>query len=441
MKKLLLVFIVISGFFFSFYRLSELSNFDYDQERDYYQVKSIAVDHKLTLIGPRVVSSAGFFLGPWYYYLQVPFFVLFSGSPLYGAYFTATINFFTFSLMYFVLKSMTTSRLLAFCAAIFWLSGANRSSWNVSFIPLFFLVFIYFYEQIRHHKTNFLSFLITLTWSFSLNFHPQMIFLLPIWLYAVRWGVRRPSVIFSHLLALVIPLSPLIVFDLRHDFINTRTFINFLTAPTAKNTIVSIFRLNYSLVQFSPPVFLPFPALRHYVPFTLLLLASGFLFVTKYRHYLYLYLVPLVSILMLSFYRLNTWPEYYHLLGGFSLMLLIFIIASKYKFAKIIILALAFLVIIKNVQTLVSYIDPVSYHYKQSAIVYMLKHNQPYERLNINHDFRFGEGLGFGPIREYYEKPTGLYHPQLKFYISTRDGTGHNQTRVDFGYYSVSKVY
>ncbi len=438
MKKLLLVFIVITGLFFSFYRLAELSNFDYDQERDYYQIKSIAIDHKFTLVGPRVVSSAGFFLGPWYYYLQVPFFIIFRGDPLYGAYFTATINFTIFLLIYFVLKSLTSSRLLALCAAIFWLSGANRSSWNVSFVPLFFLVFIYIYEKLRRKKTLLLLFLLTLAWSFSLNFHPQMVFLLPVWICALDRRLKSAVLV---LIALLIPFSPLIVFDLRHDFLDTRAVINFLTASSANNAAISPFRLGYSLAQFSPPVFLPLPALGHYVPFSLLLLVIGCLFVARNRRYLYFFLVPLISILLLSFYRQKTWPEYYHFLGGFSLMLLIFITASRNRYLKVVILLLSLVVIWENYRSLVSYTNPVSYHYKRAAILYMLEQNQPYERLNIVNDFRLGEGLGFSPIREYYEKPTGLYHPQLKFYISTSDGVGHNQTRNDFGYYSVSKVY
>ena len=50
-----LVVIFIIGTFFSFYHLEQLYGFEFDQERDYYLVKSIVVDHKLTLIGPRVV--------------------------------------------------------------------------------------------------------------------------------------------------------------------------------------------------------------------------------------------------------------------------------------------------------------------------------------------------------------------------------------------------
>src|SRR3989344_3290153 len=176
MSKLFLALIVCFGLFLSFYRVSELYGYGFDQERDYLAVKAIVADHKFTLIGPRVVSSAGFFLGPFYYYLQVPFFILFRGDPLYGAYFTAAINFLTYLLIYFVLSRLTPSRLTAFTAALLWLTTANRTGWNVSFVPLFFLLFVYFHKR---------PLLLTFIFFLSLNFHPQMIFLGPLWLHAL----------------------------------------------------------------------------------------------------------------------------------------------------------------------------------------------------------------------------------------------------------------
>src|SRR3989338_2761630 len=164
--------LLAGGIFLSLFRLSELYGYGFDQERDYNTVKAIVVDHKFTLIGPRVVSSAGFFLGPFYYYLQVPFFLLLKGDPLYGAYFTAAVNLSVYLLIYVVLHRLTRSRLTAFAAALLWLTTANRTGWNVSFVPLFFLLFIYFYKR---------PLLLTFIFSLSLNFHPQMIFLGPLW--------------------------------------------------------------------------------------------------------------------------------------------------------------------------------------------------------------------------------------------------------------------
>ena len=432
MSKLFLALIVCFGLFLSFYRVSELYGYGFDQERDYNTVKAIVVDHKFTLIGPRVVSSAGFFLGPFYYYLQVPFFILFRGDPLYGAYFTAAINFLTYLLIYFLLSRLTSSRLTAFTAALLWLTTANRTGWNVSFVPLFFLLFIYFYKR---------PLLLTFIFFLSLNFHPQMIFLGPLWLYALtkhKLSLRQISLLVA---AAILPFLPLIVFDLRHDFVNTRAALSFLSTSGSANAAVSPFRPLYSLTQFSTSLELLFSGFRHNLLLTSALLLTLAIFVFRERRYFYFWLLPVLSILVLAFYRQRTWPEYYHFLGGFSLLLLIFIAANRYLVLKTLLLLLVVSALWGGYRRLSTGIDLTGYTVKKQMILYMLEQNQPYARLNIDNDFRFGEGLGFAPIREYYEKSVGLYHPQLKFYVSTRDGGGHNQTRIDFGYYSISKVY
>ena len=300
MSKLFLALTVCFGLFLSFYRVSELYGYGFDQERDYFAVKAIVADHKFTLIGPRVVSSAGFFLGPFYYYLQVPFFILFRGDPLYGAYFTAAINFLTYLLIYFLLSRLTSSRLTAFTAALLWLTTANRTGWNVSFVPLFFLLFIYFYKR---------PLLLTFIFFLSLNFHPQMIFLGPLWFHALTKHKLSLRQIILLVFAAILPFLPLIVFDLRHDFINTRAALSFLSASGSANAAVSPFRPLYSLTQFSTSLELLFSGFRHNLLLTSALLLTLAIFVFRERRYFHFWLLPVLSILVLAFYRQRTWPE------------------------------------------------------------------------------------------------------------------------------------
>src|SRR3989338_8248279 len=119
-----LILILVIGVFFAFFRLEQQYGLEFDQERDYNIVKSIVSDRKFTLIGPRVVSSAGFFLGPWYYYLNVPFYILFNGEPSFAAYFTGFINLAICFLIYFVLRKETKSRSMSLLPAILWISSA-----------------------------------------------------------------------------------------------------------------------------------------------------------------------------------------------------------------------------------------------------------------------------------------------------------------------------
>jgi|CXWL01.1.fsa_nt_gi hypothetical protein len=444
-KRIFLIVFFSLGVFFSFYHLSQQYIFEYDREGNYYAAKSIVVDHKFTLIGPAVHASI--YLGPWGHYAQVPFFVALKGDPIYGAYLIATVNFTVFLLIYLFLKKVTHSQLVAMCAALVWVSSANRLNGLVTFVPLFSMTFLLLYEKFIREKNIILLSLLTLVWSFSLNFHPQMILLAPIWLYGVilflagnRKSWLKSGIIL--LITLLIPVLPVIIFDFRHNFLISGAVMKFLSGETAVPTRsgVSHFRLLYSLRQFSLPIVLPLDWLNHNPPFSVLLLSLGGLFVSLKKNFIYLLLISIGSILMMSTYQQKTWPEYYHYLGGLSLFLLLFIGAGKSRLLKYVFLGLSLFIIWSNYLFLNNYAEPYSYFYKRQVILYMLEKNKPYDKMNIENDFRFGDGLGFGPIREYYEKQDGLYPPSLRFYVSYADSPKHNSTKVTFGAYAVSMI-
>src|SRR5687768_12308626 len=105
---LFLTTIFVVGLFFCFYRLADHYQYNYDQERDYFAIKEMIEQKKPILIGPRVVSAAGFFLGPWYYYALVPFYLIFNANPLFGAYMAGIITILTSVLIYFFIRKKST---------------------------------------------------------------------------------------------------------------------------------------------------------------------------------------------------------------------------------------------------------------------------------------------------------------------------------------------
>lgn len=432
--------ITVAALFFAFYRLPEHYGFEFDQERDYNVVRDIVVNKNFTLIGPRVVSSAGFFLGPYYYYLNIPFFILFRGEPVFAAYFTGLINITVTFLIYLFLKKETNNRLLSLVTALFWISMANKSSWNVSFVPLLYLSFLYLFTALLDRWRFRDLVLLTLVFSFSLHFHVQMVFLAPLWFFALlrhklsgrQWFILASSFLIS--------FTPLLAFDLRHNFINLNALSRFITSPSAASTEISPFRLLYSLRQFSTGLEPLHPLFKHNLALTSVFLFVLSVFVFFSRRYLFLLIVVLLSIFALAFYREPTWPEYYHYLSSLSALLLLAIFASRLKPLKYALIALLVWGLYRSLFFTLDYTDPGSYANKKRLILYLLEKNQPYEKLNIDNDFRFGEGLGFAPIREYYESKEGAYHPSLRFYVSYSDSPKHNSTLRTFGLYGVSLV-
>jgi len=234
---------------FSFYKLDNFYQLNYDQERDYQVVQKI-LSGDLTLIGPQAVSTAGFYLAPWYYYLLVPFFVLFNGHPLFAAYLTGLVHLLTTLALFLFLKKHTKHDLIALASSLLYASTLHRTAWNVMFIPLLFILFLNLLLRSRQTPKSFslLLFLVSL----GIHFHFQFVLLAPfLGIYLLLNRSKLPSLRSKNLalyfIALLIPLLPLIAFDLRHDFINSRSFLNFFgSALTTSSNLPYLQLLRFS---------------------------------------------------------------------------------------------------------------------------------------------------------------------------------------------------
>ena len=71
-SKILLFLVLILGLLTRSYQLRERFGYTHDNDLAGWIVKDIVVDRHLRLIG-QLTSSPGIFIGPLFYYLQIPF--------------------------------------------------------------------------------------------------------------------------------------------------------------------------------------------------------------------------------------------------------------------------------------------------------------------------------------------------------------------------------
>src|SRR5579863_1751233 len=76
--------------------------FHTDIARDFLLIQDIAVNHKLTLIGPRAGGIPGTFFGPIWLYLNLPVFLLGNGNPIIIGYFWLLLFFVGIGTVYYV---------------------------------------------------------------------------------------------------------------------------------------------------------------------------------------------------------------------------------------------------------------------------------------------------------------------------------------------------
>lgn len=445
-NKTLITVLILAALvsFISFFRLEDFYHFAFDQERDYQAVARIVNERKLTLLGPQALSSTAFFLGPYYYYISIPFFLLAGKQPSYGALIPAVVNLITAIYFFVLLYRNTKSRSVSFIAALLWASILRKTSWNVAFVPIINLAIIDILTR-ENLKNKYLYFAIFLT-SLGINFHFQFVFYLPLLLIVFIKLFRNQKLkqklvlFFGNSFAFALPFSPLIAFDIRHQLLNLKSAINFFSHSIFQPRDFYFDR--NSLTRFLGAGSFIFTT--DILTGLLILIVIIFLivkFLPNHKKYLILSLVPITSLVALHFYSEGWWPEYYHETGFTVLYFLIVISLSKFVRTSHCLALIALFVAVNFTKTtsfLLRADDPFSYRYQKALVQFILRESYPYNRPNITYDFPFGEGLGFGSIREFYEKKEGEHNPSI-FFVGYNHNPKHNGTITRFGVYAVSK--
>jgi len=322
-----------------------------DQGRDAIIIKRIVTGEHFPAIGaPTSVGQV--YLGPFYYYFIAPWLLLFNFKPVglaFGVAFFSTL----FLLINFIVVKKLINEKTAYLSTIFLalsstLVDFSRFSWNPNLLPLFSFLTAYFaIESLRTKKWYYFaltgSFL-----SFSIQLHYLALLLgLPILLIYLFDLIKNKKQLISKFLNLFIGLFffisftfPLIIFDLRHNFLNSKNFLTLfkssssLTSGKLTNLITTFislnnFTLNISLNLWQSILLLIFILLSS----TVIILRS------KGRIKIFIFFF-LTLFLGLSLYNGPKFPHYLGLLYPFYFLIISYFFAeiSKDLFEKIIII-------------------------------------------------------------------------------------------------------
>lgn len=212
-----------------------LTHFSFDQGIDIILVKKLVIDHDISLIA-RYTGLEGIFMGPYYtWIMSIPY--LFSGGNPSGDVFFMTIIGLSSSLATFYIFQKLTNQSTAFFVTFFTLFGPNfigSSQIVLSPSSLVFLGIVYFYliTQIIIQKNHTLLPLLVLLLSFFFQFEiGYAVFAAPAAILTIFLFSRfKPFTIKNILLSsilFVIPFTPQILFDFRHDQIMSNAILGF----------------------------------------------------------------------------------------------------------------------------------------------------------------------------------------------------------------------
>lgn len=355
--KTILILILVIGFFLRVYRIFDLMGFYFDQGRDAKIIWDLWHSHKFFLIGP-TTGIEGIFLGPFYYYLIAPAYLLGGGSPVLPAIELALINIAGIYLVYKIGKDFFNEK--AGLIAAFLLVFSNRlvqdHRWlsNPTPLPLFAVASVYLLLKIINSQAKTIHYLIL---GFCLGLSLQLeaasaTFFLPATLLIFLLIHRQIFKQFANLVNLAfsffVTLIPQLYFNYRHDNILFQGFKDFLITKKSFGAVSASFY--FDRLKFYCQVF--FEKLindNNLLPLFILLLLIGLLFafnelLSKNTGLLVIWIIT--PLLFLLFYHGNygyIWGYYFTGVYPIFILLTAFILSRGPKPLAILLLLLFFL--------------------------------------------------------------------------------------------------
>ena len=236
----LLFFILIFGFFLrSQEALSHNAVFLKDQGRDLLDVRSIVVDKKLSLIGP-YTGLQGVFQGPLYYYLLSIPFALFKGDPTGVLYLFVGASMAAILIGYAIGRRLFSPSAGLLIACMYAVSPAAAAASSFIWSPFLLIpaASAYLYFFLLWVRFGYLKYYLGMWICLGLLFHFEIAFAAPFTLATIviiAMIARKKHYTVSYIYpacCLFLSLSPLILFDFRHDHLTIRSLIHLFSGAT-----------------------------------------------------------------------------------------------------------------------------------------------------------------------------------------------------------------
>ena len=236
--------ILLIGAFLRLYKIDGFMTFLGGEGRDAIVVRRLLVNFDLILIGPGT-SIGNMYLGPLYYYLSAPFLFLANYSPVGPSVMVALFGLATVYLIWYISKIWFGKQAAVVASLLYALSPIviiySRSSWNPNIMPFFSLLTIVCIWKIWNEGKYIWFPVLGISFAFVLQSHYLGLLLAPTLL--LFWALKYWSLIRNSSLAIkslwkstwiglaifAFLMSALLVFDLRHDWMNFNAIKIFFT--------------------------------------------------------------------------------------------------------------------------------------------------------------------------------------------------------------------
>lgn len=426
------VLILLIGVLLRFYKLNQMVGFDFDQEYAANFAYSVFHVFPIQLIG-QGLSVPGLFMGPLYFYYLVPFFALFNLNPLGGYVGSVILGMITICAYYLILRNVfseKTALIASFLRAILF-SKINVDWSMVPSLSSELAILLSWFFMYKFWKGNN-RYLIPLgfVFGFFTSFHPIEFPFYIIFLIIVLAKRKLPSlkIVFGSIIAFVLPLVPLIVFEYFRKLTEIKLLLFGLgaTSKAEPKTLENLFGfvqtifydLHYSFGfdSIQAPKFI-FPI----IGFALIL----FMFFKRNElknKFHYLFLPITITAFLLYYFLLPTHVPEYYFTGVFTVIFIYFTIALSFLNKKVLFVFLAVISLISFYQFENKWSNNNLYtFYYKDRVVNEIAKRESSNNFRVTYIIDPGWQYGFEYLFKYYGKiPKGQGgSPEYKIFLPT----------------------
>jgi len=345
LKFFLLVFILVV---FSYLRLKPIINetvpYTYDQGRDFLKAEEIVRFKNITFLGP-TTGIIGVNHGAWWYYLvSIPYF-FFNGQPMSFYYFMFFLSLvFNLLFFYFLKKEF------GFYLGLLFLTIVSISSYFISFsfsvsnniiIPYLILSLIILTYYLFKTKDFKWLFFISLALGFIHEFEVSFgLFIIPIFTFLLLLNKTSKKILLTkkgliyYFFGFFLSFLPRTLFEVKHQFIQTKVLINFFFQPKLHNPkpFLQIFSDRVNLFHYYFNTIFPYQTIATiiliFIFICLIFFRKKIFTNNSVKIFIYLTLFLFAASL---FYKDNFWANYYEGIQYIFLFIFLFIF---YLFSK-----------------------------------------------------------------------------------------------------------
>lgn len=238
-QALIISGILLNIFLSTWWLINGDIHYDVDISRDFLVLKEILDSGKLTLIGPHSGIVGGLFHGPLWYYINLPAFFITGGDPVLMGWFWWILSIITLIIFYIVTKKLFDLTIALLATLLYSANSIINPTIGLKqfYNPYGAVVLspVFFYFFIKYIETKKVLYLIISLLILGVLIQFQMAFGIPILIMVILFLIYFlfTKKLLKHFLVfpvLLLPLSTFIIFELKHEFLQTKAVFTFLTS-------------------------------------------------------------------------------------------------------------------------------------------------------------------------------------------------------------------